>query len=136
VLARETDRVAIGSYTFVGTLSHPMRSAEQLSVIDNLSRGRLFTTVSRGFLPEFWGQFGIPQERMLGRFLEGLRIWRRAFSGERFSFEGDHWQVRQGQLAPPPISRAAGRCGAGEMRRRRRDARRITGSAGPATRCR
>ena len=102
LLARETDRVAIGSYTFVATLSHPMRSAEQFSVIDNLSRGRLFTTVSRGFLPDFWGQFGIPQERMLGRFLEGLRIWRQAFSGERFSFQGDHWQVRQGQLAPPP----------------------------------
>jgi alkanesulfonate monooxygenase SsuD/methylene tetrahydromethanopterin reductase-like flavin-dependent oxidoreductase (luciferase family) len=77
-----------------------MKAAEQFAVIDNLSRGRLFTTVSRGFLPAFWGQFGIPEERMLGRFQETIRIWKRAFEGERFDFAGDHWQVRQGMLAP------------------------------------
>ena len=102
LVARETERVALGSFTFVGTLVHPMKAAEQFAVIDNLSRGRLFTTLSRGFLPAFWGQFGIPEERMLGRFQETIRIWRRAFEGERFDFDGDHWQVRQGMLAPPP----------------------------------
>ena len=102
LLARETERVALGSFTFLGTLVHPMKAAEQFSVVDNLSGGRLFTTVSRGFLPAFWGQFGIPEERMLGRFLEAIRIWRRAFAGERFDFEGRHWQVRDGMLAPPP----------------------------------
>jgi alkanesulfonate monooxygenase SsuD/methylene tetrahydromethanopterin reductase-like flavin-dependent oxidoreductase (luciferase family) len=103
LLARETSRAALGTFTFVGTLVHPMKAAEQFSVIDNLSRGRLFTTVSRGFVPEFWGQFGIPEERMLGRFLETLKIWRAAFSGERFDFSGRHWEVRGGQLAPPPF---------------------------------
>jgi alkanesulfonate monooxygenase SsuD/methylene tetrahydromethanopterin reductase-like flavin-dependent oxidoreductase (luciferase family) len=102
VLARETEHVALGSFTFLNTLTHPMRSAEQFSLIDNLSRGRLFTTVSRGFLPEFWGQFGIQEQRLLGRHLEGLRVWRQAFSGERFDFDGEHWQVRGGRLAPAP----------------------------------
>jgi alkanesulfonate monooxygenase SsuD/methylene tetrahydromethanopterin reductase-like flavin-dependent oxidoreductase (luciferase family) len=103
LLARETARVALGTFTFVGTLVHPMKAAEQFSVIDNLSRGRLFTTVSRGFVPEFWGQFGIPEDRMLGRFLETLKIWRAAFAGESFDFAGRHWQVRGGRLAPPPF---------------------------------
>ena len=103
LLARETSRVALGTFTFVGTLTHPMKAAEQFSVIDNLSRGRLFTTVSRGFVPEFWGQFGIPDERMLGRFLETLKIWRAAFAGERFDFAGRHWQVSGGQLMPAPF---------------------------------
>lgn len=102
VLARETERVALGTFTFVGTLTHPMRSAEQFSLIDNLSRGRLFTTVSRGFLSDFWGQYGIPEERLLGRFLEGIRIWREAFEGKSFDFDGKHWQVRRGRLAPAP----------------------------------
>jgi alkanesulfonate monooxygenase SsuD/methylene tetrahydromethanopterin reductase-like flavin-dependent oxidoreductase (luciferase family) len=39
---------------------------------------------------------------MLGRFLEALEIWRRAFTGERFDFDGRHWQVRGGQLQPQP----------------------------------
>ncbi len=103
VLARETRRVMLATFTFVATLVHPLKAAEQLSVVDNLSRGRLVTTVSRGFLPAFWGQFGIPEDRLLGRFLEALRIWRRAFAGERFHFAGDHWDVRDGLLAPAPF---------------------------------
>ena len=99
LLARETDRVAIGSYTFVATLSHPMRSAEQFSVIDNLSRGRLFTTVSRGFLPDFWGQFGIPQERC------SADSWRDCGSGGGIL-------RRAFQLPGRPLAGAAGTAGA------------------------
>ena len=103
LLARETDRVALGTFTFVGTLAHPMRSAEQFSVIDNLSRGRLFTTVSRGFLSDFWGQFGIPEDRMLGQVPRGHSpSGARRSPGERFDFDGRHWQVRGGQLQPQP----------------------------------
>src|SRR4051794_28612806 len=102
LLARETTKVMLGTFTHVATLTHPMKAAEQFAVIDTLSRGRLVTTVSRGFLAQFWGQFGIPEERLLGRFQETLKVWRQAFAGERFDFDGDHWQVRDGFLAPAP----------------------------------
>ncbi|HET6507026.1 MAG TPA: LLM class flavin-dependent oxidoreductase [Baekduia sp.] len=103
ILARETERVMLGSFTHVATLTHPMKSAEQFSVIDNLSGGRLVTTVSRGFLPAFWEQFGIPRERLLGRFQEALKIWRAATSGEEVVFDGEFWTVDRGRLAPPPF---------------------------------
>jgi alkanesulfonate monooxygenase SsuD/methylene tetrahydromethanopterin reductase-like flavin-dependent oxidoreductase (luciferase family) len=102
ILARETEKVAIGSFTWIATLFHPMKGAEQFSVIDNLSAGRLYTTVSRGFHTGYWQQFGIPQEKLLGRFLETVRIWQEAFKGERFTFEGKHWRVEDGLLAPQP----------------------------------
>lgn len=102
LLAHETERVMLGSFTFVATLVHPMKAAEQFSVIDNLSGGRLVTTVSRGFLPAFWDQFGVPQERMLGRFQETLRIWEAARAGDRVDVDGDFWKVRGGRLAPAP----------------------------------
>src|SRR3954471_21391187 len=103
LLAHETAKVMLATFTFVATLVHPLKAAEQFAVIDNLSRGRLVTTVSRGFLPSFWGQFGIPEEKMLGRFLEAIKLWRAAFAGERFDFDGDHWTVRDGLLAPTPF---------------------------------
>src|SRR4051795_12871833 len=43
VLARETDKIAIGTFTHLNTLYHPMKAAEQYAVIDNLSKGRLYT---------------------------------------------------------------------------------------------
>ena len=102
LLAHATERVALGTFTFVATLTHPMRAAEQFSVIDNLSGGRLFTTVSRGFLPTFWNQYGIPQDRLLGRFLETVRIWEQAWKGGPVNFAGKHWSVEDGLLSPPP----------------------------------
>ena len=102
IFARETERVAIGSFSFVATLFHPMRAAEQFSVIDNLSRGRLYTAASRGFDPVLWGQFGMPQEHLLGKFQEALKIWNLAFERKRFDFAGKYWQVEDGFLAPPP----------------------------------
>ena len=102
MLARETAGDA-GNVHLRRHADHPMHAAEQFAMIDNLSRGRLMTTVSRGFLPQFWGQFGVPEERMLGRFQEALRVWRAAFAGERFDFDGEFWPVRDGLLAPPPF---------------------------------
>jgi alkanesulfonate monooxygenase SsuD/methylene tetrahydromethanopterin reductase-like flavin-dependent oxidoreductase (luciferase family) len=103
ILARETSRVMLGSFTFVGTLVHPMKAAEQFAVIDRLSGGRLVTTVSRGFLPAFWEQFGVPQERLLGRFQETLRVWRAALAGEKVDVDGEFWGATRGRLAPAPL---------------------------------
>jgi alkanesulfonate monooxygenase SsuD/methylene tetrahydromethanopterin reductase-like flavin-dependent oxidoreductase (luciferase family) len=80
-----------------------MHAAEQFAIIDNLSQGRLYTTMSRGYHAGYWGQFGVSQEKLLGRFLEAVRIWREAFKGERFDFDGKHWQVQQGLLTPGPF---------------------------------
>ena len=79
-----------------------MKGAEQFAVIDSLSKGRVYTTVSRGFHPGYWMQYGIPQEHLLGRFNEQIAIWQEAFKGERFDFDGKYWQVEQGLLAPQP----------------------------------
>ena len=102
ILARETHRVAIGAYCLVNTLYHPMHVAEQCAIIDNLSRGRLFMTWGRGFHEGYWGQFGVPRERMLGRYLESVRIIEQALAakGERFSVDGDFYSVRDGVLSP------------------------------------
>lgn len=102
LLARETRRVAIGSFALVATAYHPMDIAQRTALIDNLSRGRLFMTYARGYHEGYWDQFGIDQERMLGRFLENLRIQEQAFRGERFSFDGDFYSVRDGLVTPQP----------------------------------
>jgi len=100
ILARETERVAIGSYCVVATLYHPMLVAEQTAVIDNLSRGRAYQTLGRGYHPGYWNYFGVPQERLLGRFLEFIDIYKKAFEGERFTYEGEHYCVVDSLLAP------------------------------------
>ena len=135
ILARETDRVAIGSFTWLATLFHPMKGAEQFSVIDNLSQGRLYTTVSRGFHPGYWMQFGIPQEKLLGRFLEAVEDLARGVQGRALRLRG---QVLAGGGRPAGAAALPGGRLA-DLGRRQRHAGgdpalgRPTASAGPAT---
>ena len=53
--------------------------------------------------PGYWMQFGIPHEKLLGRFLGGIKIWQQAFKGERFDFTASHWQVKRACWRPGPI---------------------------------
>ncbi len=102
ILARETNKVALGSYCLVNTLYHPMQLAEQCAIVDNLSRGRLYMTWGRGYHGAYWGQVGIPLERMLGRYLDNVRLIEKALTsrGERFDWDSDFYQVRDGLLSP------------------------------------
>lgn len=102
ILARETEKIAIGAYCLVNTLYNPMHVAEQCAIIDNISRGRLYMTWGRGFHDGYWGQFGVPKDRMLGRYLEAIHILEQAFAsgGERFDYAGDFYDVRDGLVSP------------------------------------
>jgi alkanesulfonate monooxygenase SsuD/methylene tetrahydromethanopterin reductase-like flavin-dependent oxidoreductase (luciferase family) len=102
ILAHETERIALGSYCLVNTLYHPMHVAEQCAIIDNISRGRLYMTWGRGFHQGYWDQFGIPSEKMLGRYLDSVRLIEKALlsKGERFDWDSEFHQVRNGMLSP------------------------------------
>jgi alkanesulfonate monooxygenase SsuD/methylene tetrahydromethanopterin reductase-like flavin-dependent oxidoreductase (luciferase family) len=102
ILAHETEKVALGSYCLVNTLYHPMHIAEQCAIIDNLSRGRLYMTWGRGYHEDYWGEFGIPRDRMLGRYLDNIHLIEKALlsKGERFDWDSDFYQVRDGLLSP------------------------------------
>jgi alkanesulfonate monooxygenase SsuD/methylene tetrahydromethanopterin reductase-like flavin-dependent oxidoreductase (luciferase family) len=103
LLARETEKVALGAYCLVNTLYNPMLIAEQCAIIDNLSRGRLYMAFGRGYHPGYWQYFGIPTERMLGRFLENVDVIKEAMKGEPFSYEGDFYRVEESLLTPQPF---------------------------------
>jgi alkanesulfonate monooxygenase SsuD/methylene tetrahydromethanopterin reductase-like flavin-dependent oxidoreductase (luciferase family) len=102
ILAHETDKVALGSYCLINTLYHPMQIAEQCAIIDNISQGRLYMTWGRGYHSGYWGQFGVPEQRLLGRFLDSVRLIKKALEsrGQRFDWDSDFYQVRDGLLSP------------------------------------
>jgi alkanesulfonate monooxygenase SsuD/methylene tetrahydromethanopterin reductase-like flavin-dependent oxidoreductase (luciferase family) len=115
ILARETEKVAIGSFALVHTLYNPMLVAEQAAVVDTLSRGRAYLALARGYHAGYWDYFGVDQERLLGRFLEGVEVVQKAFQGERFSFHGKHFTVTDSILAPQPYQEHFPIWGSGQL---------------------
>jgi alkanesulfonate monooxygenase SsuD/methylene tetrahydromethanopterin reductase-like flavin-dependent oxidoreductase (luciferase family) len=86
---------------------HPLRLAEDLSVLDNLSGGRVEIGLGQGYRPAEFAMFGWPYARRTTAFEESLDILGLAWRGERFDYEGRIYKVKDGLLRPPPVTPGA-----------------------------
>ena len=82
-MAARTERVRFSSDICLLPFSHPVRLAEDLAVLDNLSGGRVEIGIGMGYAPHEFRGFGIPLPQRLSRTEEGLEVLRRCFTGER-----------------------------------------------------
>jgi alkanesulfonate monooxygenase SsuD/methylene tetrahydromethanopterin reductase-like flavin-dependent oxidoreductase (luciferase family) len=102
-LAARTQRVRIGSDIVLLPFQHPLRFAEDLAVLDNLSGGRIELGVGMGYAPHEFRAFGALRRERVARTEEGIEVLRRAFSGERFDFRGKHWCFEDACVRPRPV---------------------------------
>ncbi len=106
-LAAATRRIRIGFAVAQMSLHHPIRIAEQLSLIDNISKGRLLVGMGRGTafnIYDYMG-YGIDHMEAQARFDEAETIMRGAWSGESFAHHGRFWSLRLPMLRPRPFTR-------------------------------
>jgi alkanesulfonate monooxygenase SsuD/methylene tetrahydromethanopterin reductase-like flavin-dependent oxidoreductase (luciferase family) len=104
-IAARTRRVSIGTYVLLAPLYHPLRLAEDTATIDVISGGRLRLGIGMGYRQEEFEGFQVERKQRLGRTLETLEILKRAWSGERFSFLGRYFDIRDARVLPRPASR-------------------------------
>jgi alkanesulfonate monooxygenase SsuD/methylene tetrahydromethanopterin reductase-like flavin-dependent oxidoreductase (luciferase family) len=104
-IAARTLRVRISSDVLLLPFAHPLRLAEDLAVLDNLSGGRMELGVGMGYAPHEFRAFGIPRAERVSRMEEGLEILRRAWSGERFDHRGRHWTFEGACVRPVPVQK-------------------------------
>ena len=102
-IAARTARVAIGQDVMLLPFTHPVRLAEDLAVLDNLSNGRMMIGAGMGYVPSEFAAMGIPRAERRGRMDETLEIVRRALTEDRFDFDGVHFQLRDVRVRPRPV---------------------------------
>lgn len=101
-VAARTSRIEIGTAVLLAPLHDPLRVAEDAAVVDNISGGRLALGLGLGWVADEYRMFGIDlrsRSRRLGEFVE---ILRRAWTGERFNFEGKHYPLTDILVTPRP----------------------------------
>lgn len=98
--AARTSRVRFSTDICLLPFNHPIRLAEDLAVLDNLSDGRVEIGLGIGYAPHEFRGFGIPASRRVSFADEGLEVLRRCFSGERFSFKGKRWTFDDVVITP------------------------------------
>ncbi len=101
-----TSRIKIGFAVLQTSLYHPLRMAEQLSLIDNLSNGRLIVGLGRGSLVnlhEFAG-YEIDPASAQERFEEIEKILLQCWTQEKVTHAGKYWNFEIPMLRPRPFT--------------------------------
>ncbi|MGH2630662.1 MAG: LLM class flavin-dependent oxidoreductase, partial [Actinomycetota bacterium] len=100
--AQATSTIRIGTGLILTPFHDPLRLAEDAAVLDQLSEGRLTIGLGLGWREEEFRMFGVPFGERLARTVDTIEILRRAWTGERFSFEGRAFRYDRVRVTPPP----------------------------------
>ena len=104
-VSQRTSRIKLGIGALVLPFQHPLRIAEDTALLDVLSGGRLLLGVGRGWqAPEFQA-FQVPQSASRSIFLESLAVMQQAWTQDRFSHDGEHWQFTDVSVFPKPAQK-------------------------------
>lgn len=102
-VAAVTKRIALRSGSVVMSLHHPARIAEEWSVVDNLSNGRVGISFASGWQPRDFvlGPDHFADARTY--MIEGIEQVRRLWRGEALSFPGPNGDLFEIRTLPRPI---------------------------------
>jgi alkanesulfonate monooxygenase SsuD/methylene tetrahydromethanopterin reductase-like flavin-dependent oxidoreductase (luciferase family) len=87
-MAVRTTRLPIQVAALLVPLHDPIELAEQMAVLDLISRGRVSYVCAVGYRPEEYAMFGRDMRQRGRRMEESLAVLRRAWTGEPFAYEG------------------------------------------------
>jgi hypothetical protein len=103
-IAARTDEIRLGSWVTPIPRRQPWQLARDLATLDRLSNGRVIlgTGLGRAF---DYATFGEPWEpKTIGqRYDEALDVITGLWTGEPFSYDGDHYTVEEAVLRPTPV---------------------------------
>jgi alkanesulfonate monooxygenase SsuD/methylene tetrahydromethanopterin reductase-like flavin-dependent oxidoreductase (luciferase family) len=108
-MSQRTKRIRIGALAYTVPLHNPVRLAEDISMLDHLSGGRIEAGVGLGHRPEELAGLGIDPALRHPLLVESLVLMRKAWLGQSFDFPGTAFKfnaVRVDvpiQLPHPPL---------------------------------
>jgi len=103
--AARTQRLRIGTAVSLAAFYHPLRLAEEVALVDELSGGRVNWGAGRGFDRREFEVFGVPPEESVERFREAVDVVLRAWTTERLDYEGRYHRFEGVEVLPKPRQR-------------------------------
>lgn len=105
-IAQATSNLKVGQLGLTLTSHHPLRVAEDLAMLDHMTRGRMFCGFTRGNASRWVDTLGLPfgtastdsdksaaDQANLRAIQEAWAIIKLAWTSETFSYQGEFWTV-------------------------------------------
>ena len=104
-IAARTKRLRIGTAVQVLPLNHPLRIAEEIATVDQISKGRFEYGIGRSGVVRTYDVYGVAYAESQARFHEALTIVKEAWKGEPFSYEGTFYRIDKATVSPLPYQK-------------------------------
>ena len=101
-VAARTQKIGLGFAVNVAPLHHPLRLAEELAMVDQLSGGRVVAGFGPGYSPYEFARYGVDIGERYTRHNEVVEVVLKAWKGERFDYAGEHFHFEDAQALPAP----------------------------------
>ncbi len=105
--AAATDTLKVGTLVAGNDFRNPVVLAKEAATIDLLSDGRFVLGIGAGWLNSDYRAAGIEQadaRTRIARLAETVKICRGIWTGEPFSFDGEHYRISELTGYPKPTS--------------------------------
>jgi natural product biosynthesis luciferase-like monooxygenase protein len=104
-LTQTTRRIRLGTGIVVLPFHNPIRVAEEFALLDLMSNGRVDFGIGRGYQPQEFRGYGVDQSKSRGIFNEAIDIILQAWTRERVSFKGVHFNFEDVAVRPKPLQK-------------------------------
>ncbi|MFL4985441.1 MAG: LLM class flavin-dependent oxidoreductase [Xanthobacteraceae bacterium] len=104
-VAQRTKRLKFGPLVYTLPMYHPLRVAEEICMLDQLSGGRLQVGVGRGISPHELEHYGVVPAEAQARYLEAFSILMQALTTGNVTFEGKFYTFRNVPMEVAPLQR-------------------------------
>ncbi|WP_116206298.1 LLM class F420-dependent oxidoreductase [Amycolatopsis circi] len=112
-LARETERIRLGTLVTAATFRHPGPLAISVAQVDQMSGGRVEFGFGAGWYDDEHAAYGLtlpPLKERFDRYAEQLAVitglWKTP-AGEKFSYSGDYYTLADSPALPKPAQSPA-----------------------------
>ncbi len=104
-IAAKTDRIKIGVACFIVPWHQPLRLAQDIAMLDVLSRGRMIIGAGRGYQKREFDAYGLDMAESRERLVEGMDIAVKAWTNERVSYDGKFFSFPEVMVIPKPLQK-------------------------------
>jgi len=104
-VAQRTQRLRFGPLVYTLSLHHPLRIAEEISMLDNLSGGRLDVGFGRGVSRFEIEYYGVDPDEAPARYQEALDIVLKALATDMLTYKGRFYSFKDTPIEMRPLQK-------------------------------
>ncbi|HUN51016.1 MAG TPA: LLM class flavin-dependent oxidoreductase [Candidatus Sulfotelmatobacter sp.] len=105
-IAARLPELSLGTSVLVLPWYHPLRLAEEIAMLNSLTRGTLHLGIGRGTAKMEYDAYNIDMNEGRARFAEVFEIVEKGLAGGAFTYRGRFWTIaRPIRLRPEPVAK-------------------------------